>query len=202
MTVLNPTPGSPPGDPTKRRGAPRNLTWKPPGFDYRTSTGLGETETPLLRAQQNFVCTKTQTKGAVTPQETEPKPPASTGGSPVEAWIDRGSAQGQGTGGSPMEAWIGKGSPQGRGAGESPVEAWIDRGSAQGQGAGDSPVEAWTSRGSAQAQDTGGSPWRPGSAGAQHRHRALEGLQGGLDQQGSPQGQGAGSCSPRSSPFM
>ena len=164
MTVLNPTPGSPPGDPTQRRGAPRNLTWKPPGFDYRTSTGLGETETPLLRAQQNFVCTKTQTKGAVTPQETEPKPPASTGGSPVEAWIDRGSAQ--------------------------------------GQGAGDSPVEAWTSRGSAQAQDTGGSPWRPGSAGAQHRHRALEGLQGGLDQQGSPQGQGAGSCSPRSSPFM
>ena len=54
-----------------------------------------------MRAQQTLVCTKTQTKGAETPQETEPKPPASTGGSPMEAWISRGSPQGQGTGGSP-----------------------------------------------------------------------------------------------------
>ena len=33
-------------------------------------------------------------KGAETPEETEPKPPASAGGSPVEAWVGRGSPQG------------------------------------------------------------------------------------------------------------
>ena len=41
------------------------------------------------RAQQNFACTKTQRKGAVTLQETEPKLPASVGGSPVKMWIGR-----------------------------------------------------------------------------------------------------------------
>ena len=33
----------------------------------------------------------------MTPQETEPKLPASVGGSPVEAWVSRGSPQGQGS---------------------------------------------------------------------------------------------------------
>ena len=32
----------------------------------------------------------------MTPQETEPKLPASVGGCPVEAWIGRGSPQGWG----------------------------------------------------------------------------------------------------------
>ena len=50
------------------------------------------------RAQQNLACTKTQRKGAVTPQETEPKPPTSVGGSPVEMWLGKGIPQGWGTG--------------------------------------------------------------------------------------------------------
>ena len=46
--------------------------------------------------KQNLVCTRTERKGAVTPQETEPDLPASVGGSPVEAWVGSGSLWGQG----------------------------------------------------------------------------------------------------------
>ena len=42
-------------------------------FDYRTSTGLGEQT--LGGHKQNLVCTRTQEKGAVTPQETDPDLP-------------------------------------------------------------------------------------------------------------------------------
>ena len=56
------------------------------GFDDRTSTGLGETEIlPLGGHKQNLACTKIQRKGAVTPQETEPKLPADAGGPPGSA---------------------------------------------------------------------------------------------------------------------
>ena len=55
------------------------------GFDYKTSTRLGERETSSLGGhKQNLVHTKTRRKGAVTLQETEPKLPASVRGSPVE----------------------------------------------------------------------------------------------------------------------
>ena len=65
------------------------------GFDYRPFRGLGETEAPVLRRhKQNFACTKTQRKGTVNPQETEPKLPVSVGGPPVEAWVGRDSPQG------------------------------------------------------------------------------------------------------------
>ena len=37
------------------------------------------------RAQQNFVCTRTQEKGAVTPQETEPDLPVTVQASLMEA---------------------------------------------------------------------------------------------------------------------
>ena len=40
--------------------------------------------------------TKTQSKEAVTPQETEPKLPASVGVPPVEAWVRKSSPQGWG----------------------------------------------------------------------------------------------------------
>ena len=59
------------------------------GLDYRTSTGLGETEIPVLEGN------KTQRKGAATPQETEPDLSGSVGGSPVEAWVSSGAPQGQ-----------------------------------------------------------------------------------------------------------
>ena len=42
------------------------------------------------------MCPKTQKKGAVTPEKTDPKVPTSVGGSPVEAWIDKGSPQEEG----------------------------------------------------------------------------------------------------------
>ena len=49
-----------------------------------SSTGLRETDSSLRGHKQNLVCTKTQKKGAVIPQETQLKLPASVGGSPVE----------------------------------------------------------------------------------------------------------------------
>ena len=46
-----------------------------------------------LRAR-SFACTKTQGKGGVTSQETEPDLPASVRQSPVEAWVSKGLPQG------------------------------------------------------------------------------------------------------------
>ena len=64
-------------------------------IDHRTSKGLGETDLSLGGHQQNLVCTKTQRKGAVIPQDTEPKLLASVGGSPVEAGVGRAFSQGR-----------------------------------------------------------------------------------------------------------
>ena len=64
------------------------------GFDYRTYTGLGKQT--LGGHKQNLVCTRTQEKGAVTPQETEPDLPVSVQESSVEAWVGGGLLQGQG----------------------------------------------------------------------------------------------------------
>ena len=48
------------------------------------------------RAQTNLVRTRTQEKGAVTPQETDPDLPMSVQESLVEAWIGGGLQQGWG----------------------------------------------------------------------------------------------------------
>ena len=53
------------------------------GFDYTTYTGLGEQT--LGGHKQNLVLTKTQEKGAVTPQKTDPDLPVSVQESPAEA---------------------------------------------------------------------------------------------------------------------
>ena len=45
----------------------------------------GSRDSSLGGHKQNFAHTNTQRTGAVTPEETEPKAPASDGGSPVEA---------------------------------------------------------------------------------------------------------------------
>ena len=66
------------------------------GLDYKTSTGLGETDSSHGGHKQNLACTKTQRGGAVTPQETESELPAGVGGSPMEVWVGRGSKQGLG----------------------------------------------------------------------------------------------------------
>ena len=64
------------------------------GFDYKISTGLGKQT--LGGHKQNLVCTRSQEKGAVTPQETEPDLPVSVQKSPAEAWVDSGLMRGQG----------------------------------------------------------------------------------------------------------
>ena len=64
------------------------------GFDYRIYTELGKQT--LGRHKQNLVCTRTQEKGAVTPQETDPGLPMSVQESPEEAWVSGGLLQGQG----------------------------------------------------------------------------------------------------------
>ena len=55
------------------------------GFDYRTSTGLGEKI--LGEHRQNLVHTRTQEKGAVTSQETKSDLPVSVQESPAETWV-------------------------------------------------------------------------------------------------------------------
>ena len=55
------------------------------GFDYRTYTGLGKQT--LGGHKQNFVHTRTQEKGAVTPQETDPDLLVSVQESLAEVWV-------------------------------------------------------------------------------------------------------------------
>ena len=81
------------GDLTKGLEIPRESDLSPIRLDHKTYTGVGETDSSLGGHKQNLVRTKIQRKGAVTPQETEPKLHASVGGSPVEAWVGRGSPQ-------------------------------------------------------------------------------------------------------------
>ena len=56
------------------------------GFDYRTSTELGKQT--LGGHKQNLVHTRSQEKGAVSLQETDPDLPVSVQESPVEAWVN------------------------------------------------------------------------------------------------------------------
>ena len=46
------------------------------------------------RAQTNLVCTRTQEKGVVTPQETDPDMPESVQEYLVEVWVGGGLLQG------------------------------------------------------------------------------------------------------------
>ena len=59
----------------------------------RIYTGLGKQV--LGGHKQKLVCTRTQEKGAVTPQETDPDLPVSVQETPVEAWVSGGLLQGQ-----------------------------------------------------------------------------------------------------------
>ena len=57
MKFLNPTSGFPAGDLTKRLGFPEKMTLKTARYNYRTSTGLGETETPVLESTSKILHT-------------------------------------------------------------------------------------------------------------------------------------------------
>ena len=68
----------------------------PREFDFG---GQWDLVTELLQTlgghKQNLVLTKTQEKGAVTPQKTDPDLPVSVQESPVEAWVSGGVLQGR-----------------------------------------------------------------------------------------------------------
>ena len=55
-------------------------------------TGLGKLT--LGGHKQNLVCTRTQEKGVVTPQKTDPDLPRSVQESPAEVWVGDGLLQG------------------------------------------------------------------------------------------------------------
>ena len=93
--VLEPTTDSPTCRSHKGTENPQGIwLWRPVGFDYRTSTGLGNR---LLAGTMKLVDIRTQEKGAVTPQETEPDLPVSILESPAEVWVDSGPLRGQGS---------------------------------------------------------------------------------------------------------
>ena len=64
------------------------------GSDYRTSTGLGKQI--LGGHKQNLVHSRSQEKGAVSIQETDPDLLVSLGESPAEARVDSGLLWSQG----------------------------------------------------------------------------------------------------------
>ena len=95
MKVLGSTTDFPTWASSKRTKYPEGIwLYISVGFDYRASTGLGKHT--LGENKQNCVCTRTQEKGAVTPQETEPDLPVCVWESLAETWVDRGLPWGQG----------------------------------------------------------------------------------------------------------
>ena len=64
------------------------------GFDYRISIGVGKQT--LGGNKQTLVPTRTQEKGTVTSQETEPDLLVSVQEFPTEAWVDSSLPLGQG----------------------------------------------------------------------------------------------------------
>ena len=77
----------------KGTGDPQGIWPKPSRIWSQDLHRSGGKQTPVLEGT-------THSCGAVTPQETEPKLHASVGGSPVEAWVGRGSHRPGGTGSS------------------------------------------------------------------------------------------------------
>ena len=84
------------GNLSKGLRIPKNLALRASRSYYRSSRGLRETDCSLGGHKQNFAYTKTQRRAVLTPQDTEPKLPASVRGAPAEVWIGRGSPQGRG----------------------------------------------------------------------------------------------------------
>ena len=76
--------------------------WEPPGNLILEASGiwlknLNRTGKQTLRGhKQNLVHIRSQEKGTVSPQETEPDLPVSVRESPAEVWVNSGLLQGQG----------------------------------------------------------------------------------------------------------
>ena len=75
--------------------SPMDLTLKASGIWLQNFHRAGETET-LREHKQNLVYTRTQEKGAVSPQETDPDYPVSVQESLAETWVNCGLSQCQG----------------------------------------------------------------------------------------------------------
>ena len=74
---------SQPSKPAKSLGIPRESAVKGQQ-DLICNQDQGNRRSTLGGHTQNLMCTRTQGKGVVTPQETEPDLPAIVGGSPAE----------------------------------------------------------------------------------------------------------------------
>ena len=102
VKVLNPTSGFPAWESNKGTGNSQGIwPWKPAGLHYIHRTRRTK-DFSLGGHKLTFVHTKTQRKGVVIPQETEPKLPATVGSFPEETWVSTGLPQGRGTGSSSL----------------------------------------------------------------------------------------------------
>ena len=89
--------GSPAWGSGIRGRSPQSIwLWRPAGLDCRSSTGLGEAETPFLEDAHNVLHVPGPRAKAVTSQEPRPDLPASLGGCPGEAGCGHGSPWGSG----------------------------------------------------------------------------------------------------------
>ena len=71
MKVLRPMSGFPAWVSGKgTRNPHRNWLWRPGEFDYRTSTELGETETPILEGTNKILCVPRPRAKEQSPQKT------------------------------------------------------------------------------------------------------------------------------------
>ena len=67
VKILNPMSGFPAWESDKGTGIPQGIwPWRPAGFDYNTSTGLGETETPVFDGTYKMLCSPRPTGGTKT----------------------------------------------------------------------------------------------------------------------------------------
>ena len=100
MKVLNPTSGFPAWGSEKGTGNPQGIwPWGPAEFDYKPSRGLSETETPVLEGtQKNLHASKPIAKEQWPHRRLNQNYLLVLEGlyPPVEAWVVRGSPQGQG----------------------------------------------------------------------------------------------------------
>ena len=78
-----------------KRMIPENLTLEASGIWLQNFHRTGGKQT-LGGHKQNLVCTRTQEKGAVSSQESEPDLPVSVHEYPVEAWVNSSLLLGQG----------------------------------------------------------------------------------------------------------
>ena len=93
VNVLAPHQASQPGDLTLGLGIPRESGLE---GQWDLIIGLpqdwGKQRLQSWRAQTKFCAHQDSEERSSDPVETEPKPPASVGGPPVEAWVSRGSS--------------------------------------------------------------------------------------------------------------